>query len=199
MNAKATTTTSAATPAKLKALDSTGRILPVRSGPRRSRGRQAAPLRLLELPGCAGVLWIALSGQIGCDRMPGRSKIEVSFASTFGAPAFRLQRFGRWCATPLPLLATNASGACVDEPVSGSVRPTGSAGRCLSPGPPRAASNAMMVLICYDGSAGAQAAISRAGKLMPGIDATVLVIWEPTSLDVTRMSTGAWEWSSATA
>jgi nucleotide-binding universal stress UspA family protein len=36
----------------------------------------------------------------------------------------------------------------------------------------------MMVLICYDGSADAQAAIDRAGQLMPGSDATVLVIWE---------------------
>ncbi len=36
----------------------------------------------------------------------------------------------------------------------------------------------MMILICYDGSADAQAAIDRAGQLMPGSDATVLVIWE---------------------
>jgi nucleotide-binding universal stress UspA family protein len=35
-----------------------------------------------------------------------------------------------------------------------------------------------MILICYDGSADAQAAIDRAGQLMPGSDATVLVIWE---------------------
>jgi nucleotide-binding universal stress UspA family protein len=36
----------------------------------------------------------------------------------------------------------------------------------------------MMVLICYDGSADAQAAIARAGELMPASDAVVLVIWE---------------------
>jgi nucleotide-binding universal stress UspA family protein len=35
-----------------------------------------------------------------------------------------------------------------------------------------------MVLICYDGSADAQAAIDRAGQLMPGSDVTVVVIWE---------------------
>jgi nucleotide-binding universal stress UspA family protein len=36
----------------------------------------------------------------------------------------------------------------------------------------------MMILICYDGSADAQAAIDRSGLLMPGNQATVLVIWE---------------------
>jgi hypothetical protein len=36
----------------------------------------------------------------------------------------------------------------------------------------------MMVLICYDGSADAQAAIDSAGQLMPGSDVTVGVIWE---------------------
>ncbi len=36
----------------------------------------------------------------------------------------------------------------------------------------------MMILICYDGSADAQAATERAGELMPASDATVLVIWE---------------------
>jgi nucleotide-binding universal stress UspA family protein len=35
-----------------------------------------------------------------------------------------------------------------------------------------------MILICYDGSSDAQAAIDRAAALMPGADATVLVIWE---------------------
>jgi nucleotide-binding universal stress UspA family protein len=33
-------------------------------------------------------------------------------------------------------------------------------------------------LICYDGSADAQAAIDRAGQLLAGSQATVLVIWE---------------------
>jgi nucleotide-binding universal stress UspA family protein len=36
----------------------------------------------------------------------------------------------------------------------------------------------MMILLCYDGSADAQAAVDRAGLLMAGSDATVLVIWE---------------------
>jgi nucleotide-binding universal stress UspA family protein len=36
----------------------------------------------------------------------------------------------------------------------------------------------MMVLVCYDGSADAQAAIDKAAQLLPGSDATVLVIWE---------------------
>jgi nucleotide-binding universal stress UspA family protein len=36
----------------------------------------------------------------------------------------------------------------------------------------------MMILICYDGSADAQAAVDRAGLQMAGSDATVLVIWE---------------------
>lgn len=36
-----------------------------------------------------------------------------------------------------------------------------------------------MILVCYDGSPDAQAAIDRAAELMPGADATVLTIWEP--------------------
>jgi len=43
-----------------------------------------------------------------------------------------------------------------------------------------------MVLICYDGSSDAQAAIDRAGQLMPGSDATVLVIWETIVETMTR-------------
>ena len=43
-----------------------------------------------------------------------------------------------------------------------------------------------MILICYDGSADAQAAIDRAGSLMPGSDATVLVIWETILETMTR-------------
>jgi len=35
-----------------------------------------------------------------------------------------------------------------------------------------------MILLCYDGSADAKAAIDRAGRLMSGSKATVLVIWE---------------------
>ena len=36
-----------------------------------------------------------------------------------------------------------------------------------------------MILIAYDGSQDAKAAIQHAGKLMPGTDVTVLTIWEP--------------------
>jgi nucleotide-binding universal stress UspA family protein len=36
-----------------------------------------------------------------------------------------------------------------------------------------------MLLIAYDGSEDAKAAIQHAGKLMPGTAATVLTIWEP--------------------
>jgi nucleotide-binding universal stress UspA family protein len=43
-----------------------------------------------------------------------------------------------------------------------------------------------MILVCYDGSADAQAAIDRAGLLMPGSDTTVLVIWETILETMTR-------------
>ena len=36
-----------------------------------------------------------------------------------------------------------------------------------------------MILLCYDGSADAQAAIDDAARLMPGADATVLAVCEP--------------------
>jgi len=36
-----------------------------------------------------------------------------------------------------------------------------------------------MILLCYDGSADAQAAIDRAAQSMPGAQATVLTIWAP--------------------
>lgn len=35
-----------------------------------------------------------------------------------------------------------------------------------------------MILVCYDGSADARAAIDGAGELLPGNEATVLVLWE---------------------
>lgn len=35
-----------------------------------------------------------------------------------------------------------------------------------------------MILMSYDGSADAQAAITRAAKLMPGAEVTVLTVWE---------------------
>jgi nucleotide-binding universal stress UspA family protein len=36
-----------------------------------------------------------------------------------------------------------------------------------------------MILVCYDGSADAQAAIDRVAQLTPGAEATVLTVWEP--------------------
>lgn len=36
-----------------------------------------------------------------------------------------------------------------------------------------------MILICYDGSADARAAIDEAGKLLGGQTATVLTVWQP--------------------
>jgi len=36
----------------------------------------------------------------------------------------------------------------------------------------------MRILVCYDGSADAKAAVDRAGELFPGSSATILVIWE---------------------
>jgi nucleotide-binding universal stress UspA family protein len=36
-----------------------------------------------------------------------------------------------------------------------------------------------MILISYDGSADAQAAIDRAAELLPNAEATVLTVWEP--------------------
>jgi len=43
-----------------------------------------------------------------------------------------------------------------------------------------------MILLCYDGSADAKAAIDRAGRLMSGSKATVLVIWETILETMTR-------------
>jgi nucleotide-binding universal stress UspA family protein len=44
----------------------------------------------------------------------------------------------------------------------------------------------MMLLLCYDGSADAQVAIDHSASLMPGSDATVLVIWETLLETMTR-------------
>jgi nucleotide-binding universal stress UspA family protein len=43
-----------------------------------------------------------------------------------------------------------------------------------------------MILVCYDGSPDAQAAIEGAAKLMPGAEATVLVMWETILETMTR-------------
>ncbi len=47
-----------------------------------------------------------------------------------------------------------------------------------------------MILICYDGSADAQAAIQRAGELFGGQAATVLTVWEPFIDVVARSAAG---------
>ena len=44
----------------------------------------------------------------------------------------------------------------------------------------------MMILLCYDGSADAQAAIDHSASLMPGSQATVLVVWETMLETMTR-------------
>ena len=53
-----------------------------------------------------------------------------------------------------------------------------------------ARASSMMVLICYDGSAEAQAAIDGVGTLMPGSDAAVLTVWDEASLAMTRLGNG---------
>src|ERR1017187_5538183 len=51
-----------------------------------------------------------------------------------------------------------------------------------------------MILICYDGSPDSQAAIDRAGQLMPGETATVLTVWEPFIDVMTRTGAGMAYW-----
>lgn len=47
-----------------------------------------------------------------------------------------------------------------------------------------------MILICYDGSPDARAALDRAGELFTGDPATVLTVWEPFVEVVARTSMG---------
>jgi nucleotide-binding universal stress UspA family protein len=47
-----------------------------------------------------------------------------------------------------------------------------------------------MILICYDGSADAQAAIDRAGELLSGRPATVLSVWEGMAEVLARTGSG---------
>lgn len=47
-----------------------------------------------------------------------------------------------------------------------------------------------MILICYDGSADAKAAIEHAARLFPGGEATVLTVWEPFIEIVARAPVG---------
>ncbi|MEA2167288.1 MAG: hypothetical protein QOF76_588 [Solirubrobacteraceae bacterium] len=51
-----------------------------------------------------------------------------------------------------------------------------------------------MILVCYDGSADAQAAIDHVVELMPSADVTVLTVWEP-FLDAMARS-GAMGWGA---
>lgn len=46
-----------------------------------------------------------------------------------------------------------------------------------------------MVLICYDGSADARAAIERAGELLKGAPAMILTVWEPYTEALARTPT----------
>jgi hypothetical protein len=48
----------------------------------------------------------------------------------------------------------------------------------------------MTILICYDGSADAIAAIDGAALLMPGAEAVVLTVWEPFEDVVARAAAG---------
>jgi nucleotide-binding universal stress UspA family protein len=47
-----------------------------------------------------------------------------------------------------------------------------------------------VILICYDGSEDAQAAIERAGQLFAGESATVLTVWEPFTEVMARTGAG---------
>lgn len=47
-----------------------------------------------------------------------------------------------------------------------------------------------MILICYDGSADASAAIAQGGELLKGQPATVLTVWQPFSVLATRIAIG---------
>lgn len=46
-----------------------------------------------------------------------------------------------------------------------------------------------MILICYDGSDDAKAAIQEAGQLLSDVSATVLTVWQPAALVGTRAPT----------
>jgi nucleotide-binding universal stress UspA family protein len=47
-----------------------------------------------------------------------------------------------------------------------------------------------LILICYDGSVDADAAVDRAGELLPGQAATVLTVWEGFTDVLARAGTG---------
>jgi len=56
-----------------------------------------------------------------------------------------------------------------------------------------------MLLLCYDGSADAQAAIDLAARAMPGVEAAVLTVWEPFLETIIRSSAMAAGWGLSTA
>lgn len=47
-----------------------------------------------------------------------------------------------------------------------------------------------MILIGYDGSADAEAAIAHAAELMPGVKAAVVTVWEPITMRLARTPAG---------
>ncbi|MBV8955522.1 MAG: universal stress protein, partial [Solirubrobacterales bacterium] len=47
-----------------------------------------------------------------------------------------------------------------------------------------------MILVCYDGSDDAKAAVAHGGELLRGQAATVLTVWEPFARVLTRYPTG---------
>lgn len=51
-----------------------------------------------------------------------------------------------------------------------------------------------MILICYDGSADADAAVDAVAAMMPGQTATILTVWEPFVEVVTRFGPGLEMW-----
>jgi nucleotide-binding universal stress UspA family protein len=54
-----------------------------------------------------------------------------------------------------------------------------------------------MILICYDGSTDADAAVDAVAALMPGRPATLLTVWEPFVDVVTRFGPGLELWPAA--
>jgi nucleotide-binding universal stress UspA family protein len=56
-----------------------------------------------------------------------------------------------------------------------------------------------MIVICYDGSAGARAAVDLAAKTMPGAEATVVAVWEAFLDMVARNGAIAGDWLAPAA
>src|SRR3954467_2125699 len=64
----------------------------------------------------------------------------------------------------------------------------GRAGPCQARGSrsPLRQERTMTILVSYDGPVDGQEAIDRAARLMPGAETTVLTVWEPIQLMLTR-------------